>query len=126
LILSHTRVLDKILRVSNNHFEALPDSLGQLELVELLVNGNRLTVFPGSSGLVGKAWKNYLKTLDLRDNALLSFPTGIRSLKQLEVLQMKRNRFTLEGSARLALELPKLRVFSAPGEVDGDDTSAVR
>jgi hypothetical protein len=74
-----------------------------------------LRVLPPSFGRLAK-----LRKLEVRDNYFSSFPISLRKLKQLEVLQLAGNHFALTNSAQLALELPKLRLFSAPEEATGE------
>lgn len=95
--------------MSNNVLERLPESLGELKLIEMMACGNMLRSLPNTFDKLTS-----LRKLKLDNNAFESFPSSIRKLKQLEELQIAGNNFIMVDSAQLALELPKLRVFSAP------------
>ena len=96
--------------MSNNHLTSLPESFSELkQLTDLFANENQLTTLPKTFGKLGA-----LQRLHLCNNLIDSFPSAIRKLKNLEELSVGGNPFVVVDSARLTLELPKLRVFSAP------------
>jgi Leucine-rich repeat (LRR) protein len=84
-------------------------------LRSVCANDCMLRSLPPSFGRLAK-----LRKLELRDNYISTFPVSLRKLKQLEELQLAGNHFALTNAAQLALELPMLRLFSAPEEATGE------
>ena len=99
-----------MLDISHNYIEFIPDSIGDMTKLEMLIaNDNILKFLPTASAKLSN-----LRVLELGDNSLEAFPDAIWKLQNLEELKLSGNNFYMQDSARLVLELPKLRAVSTP------------
>lgn len=74
----------------------------------MIANDNLLESLPTAIGRLSN-----LRVLHLEDNAIESFPNAVWKLEHLEELKLAGNKIEMaDQTARLLLELPKLRSFS--------------
>src|SRR5665647_343915 len=77
-----------ILNLSYSNLTTLPDSIGQLTLLQKLdVSGNQLTTLPDSIGQLTQ-----LRELNVSHNQLTSLPDSIGYLTQLQKLDVDNNQ----------------------------------
>jgi Leucine-rich repeat (LRR) protein len=78
----------KVLKLSNNKLEKIPDSIGKLSSLQYLsLEINNLVKLPKSIGNL-----SLLKFLNLRENKLTEIPSSIGELKSLKTLDLSKNK----------------------------------
>ncbi|MEL6347652.1 MAG: leucine-rich repeat domain-containing protein [Myxococcota bacterium] len=102
----------KILDLSKNHLQRLPDNFGDMGKLEVLdLSDNLLRTLPDSFCDLTS-----LRELDLRGNQLTSLPENFGKLENLEVLHLSKTNDSMPDMFPESFsELSKLRILQAQG-----------
>jgi Leucine-rich repeat (LRR) protein len=97
----------QVLNLGRNSLKELPSSVVHIECLAILtIESNEIEYLPSDFRFPR------LTELLAQDNRLRNLPESIRECRELQILNLSRNRFSSYDFASLATDLPKLHTLT--------------